>query len=158
MAIIFLGLLFWHAANIEDPWAYLWAALALWLTSWSARLFWFTRPLNVRGPQWYVGAETTLAALPGGMTKLSVRTPTDFVWRPGQHVFLRFPKVSMFDNHPFTIVSAPFAGHGRCSTHAPDSQAHTDLEKSSIVNTSITETPPLVFLARCHAGFYSTTA
>ena len=52
IAITYLGLLFWHADNLEDSWAYLWATLALWLASYLARLFWFTQPLNVRN-EWF---------------------------------------------------------------------------------------------------------
>lgn len=65
-----------------------------------------------------------MTPLPGEMTRIEVAPPSSFTWSPGQHVLLRFPKVNIFDNHPFTITSAPHHGDGK-----------------------------LVFLARTHAGF-----
>jgi ferredoxin-NADP reductase len=64
------------------------------------------------------------------MTQIEVVAPTNFSWYPGQHVFLRFPKVNMFDNHPFTITST--------------SPAATSQQQ---------ESAKLVFLARTHNGF-----
>jgi predicted ferric reductase len=40
------------------------------------------------------------------MTRIDVLKPQGLHWRPGQHVFLRFPNVSILDHHPFTIASA----------------------------------------------------
>lgn len=40
-------------------WAYLWATIVLWLASWLARAFWFTRPLKIRN-QWLAGAFMSL--------------------------------------------------------------------------------------------------
>lgn len=122
IAISYLGLLFWHAANLEDSWAYLWATLSLWLASWLARLFWYTRPLNLRN-EWFQGATTLLTQLPGGMTKIEVTNPPDdFVWTPSQHCFLRFPSISLLDNHPFTIVSGPPATSSRRRHNVQDEE------------------------------------
>jgi len=126
LAITYLGLLFWHAGNILDSWAYLWATLALWLASWLARLFWYTKPMDLQY-EWFSGAPTSLIRLPGGMTKLQVLAPVNFRYTPGQHCFLRFPKLSMVDNHPFTLASAPAA---------------TQMEDNY-----------LTFLVRTHSGF-----
>jgi len=126
LAITYLGLLFWHAGNILDSWAYLWATLALWLASWLARLFWYTKPMNLQ-QEWFSGAPTTLVRLPGGMTKLQVLAPINFVYTPGQHCFVRFPELSLLDNHPFTLASAP---------------ATTQIEDNC-----------LAFLVRTHSGF-----
>lgn len=128
MAIVYLALLFWHADNLIDSWAYLWATLALLLAQWLARLFYYTRPLNLRNT-WLSGAITTATNLPGGMTSIEISSPSDFKYRPGQHCFLRFPALSLLDNHPFTIASAP-----------PD-----------IISDQ--KTHELLFMARTHSGF-----
>lgn len=109
MAITYLGLLFWHAGDAEDSWAYLWATLAIWLAAWFSRLFWFMRSTNIRS-QWFVGAPATLKLFPAKLVRIEVERPADFRFRPGQHAFLRFPSVSPLDNHPFTIASAPNTG------------------------------------------------
>ena len=53
-----------------------------------------------------MGSPARLISHPSNMTRIDVLKPNDFHWRPGQHVFLHFPNVSLFDNHPFTITSA----------------------------------------------------
>ncbi|KAF2403452.1 hypothetical protein EJ06DRAFT_571662 [Trichodelitschia bisporula] len=126
LAITYLGLLFWHAANVNDSWAYLWATLAVWLASWAARTFYYTRPLNIHSA-WFVPSQATLVPLPGAVTRIEVWPPEDFAHSPAQHVFLRFTALAPLDNHPFTIVSAPMDSGSQPS--------------------------PLVFLARTHAGF-----
>lgn len=144
MAITYLGLLFWHAANLLDSWAYLWAALALWLASYLARAFHYTRPMNLQN-EWLSGAPTTIQALPGDMTRIEVLAPLDFRHTPAQHCFLRFPSISALDNHPFTIVSAPAVSkldqHGQRTSGGPRN------EKLDV------RARPLLFLARTHAGF-----
>jgi len=143
MAITYLGLLFWHAANLGDSWAYLWATLALWLASWLARLFWYTRPLNIRN-EWFQGATTLLTHLPGGTTKIEVLNPPEnFTWTPSQHCFLRFPGISLLDNHPFTIVSGPLPADSRSASG----------EKSADTFQHPPKQAPLTFLARTHSGF-----
>jgi predicted ferric reductase len=139
LTITYLGLLFWHAANLLDSWAYLWATVALWLASYLAHAFWYTRPLNLQS-EWLRGAPTTLFKLPGGMTRTEVLAPVNFRHTPAQHYFLRFPSISLVDNHPFTIVSAP------------------QLERTTVkgdANGMAGEAKPqsLVFLARTQDGF-----
>ena len=73
--------------------------------------------------------------LPGDMTKLEIIVPHNWSWRPGQHVFLRFPALSILDNHPFTIASIP---HPR-----PRDGNGPDVIKPNV----------LTFLVRSHAGF-----
>jgi predicted ferric reductase len=139
LAITYLGLLFWHAANIMDSWAYLWATVALWLASYLARSFWYTRPLNLKS-EWLIGTPTTLLKLPGGMTRIEVLAPVDFRHYPAQHCFLRFPAISLVDNHPFTIISVP-----QLEDVAMEGERH-DMKGN-------TKPQILVFLARTHDGF-----
>jgi Ferric reductase NAD binding domain/FAD-binding domain len=144
MAIIYLALLFWHADNLLDSWAYLWAALALWLASWLARIFHYTRPMNVQN-EWLSGAPATIQALPGDMTRIELLAPFNFRYTPAQHCFLRFLFISAMDNHPFTIVSAPAASKP-CESDQKASSGRMNEELNS-------EAYPLLFLARTHAGF-----
>ena len=140
LAITYLGLLFWHAGDTLDSWAYLWATVALWLASYLARVFWYTRPLNIHS-QWFTGAPTTLTRLPGAMTRIEVLPPPGFTHTPAQHCFLRFPSVSLTDNHPFTI-----------STTAP-LQDLTTVGRDAADRNPTEKPQSLVFLARTYAGF-----
>lgn len=54
---------------------------------------------------WFTTIPATLSVLPGDAIKVSI--PTTLEWSPGQHVFLRFPKLALFENHPFSITSVP---------------------------------------------------
>lgn len=137
MGIIYVGLMFWHCNDQRDSWVYMWATIATWLASIAARVFWYNRALNIKA-QWFEGANTSLQALPGGMSRLTVSIPLDFRWRAGQHCFLRFPSVSMLDNHPFTI-----AGHAAADENEADSEAKSEAEKRSLV----------IFLVRSRTGF-----
>ncbi|KAF1817680.1 hypothetical protein P152DRAFT_454252 [Eremomyces bilateralis CBS 781.70] len=108
-AIVFLGLMYWHCGNLGDSWAYLWATTALWLASILARFFWKMSAFKLTG-HWLRGCPTTVRVLePGknGMARLDVVVPGDWTWKPGQHCFLRFPQLRLFDHHPFTISSLP---------------------------------------------------
>ena len=76
------------------------------------------------------------------MTKLQVFVPSTYcTWRPGQHCFLRIPTLSLMDNHPFTIASAP-----NSSSSSSDGRVKIFEEKGVDVNT-------LTFLIRPHSGF-----
>jgi len=109
LAITYLGLLFWHAGNVEDSWKYLWATVAVWLASWFARMFWFMRTTNIAS-RWFVPARANLRLLEPNLVRIEVDIPDGFKYLPGQHSFLRFGAVSPFDSHPFTIASAPPSG------------------------------------------------
>ncbi|PVH82906.1 hypothetical protein DL98DRAFT_652887 [Cadophora sp. DSE1049] len=132
LSISYLGLLFWHAGNILDSWAYLWATLALWLASWTARALWYTQPTNIKN-KWLVSSSTAIFELTVQMTRIEMLAPRGFQFSPAQHCFLRFPSISYTDSHPFTIVSAP----------VPSTRGFHGREYQQT----------LVFLARSHEGF-----
>jgi NAD(P)H-flavin reductase len=114
--IAYLGLMFWHADQELDSWAYLWATLALYLASVAARAFIKWQTFNVLRP-WFLGFPAIFTPLPGGMTKIDVLVPFAIKWKPGQHCWLRFPALSLLQNHPFTIASLPTAtADGRTAT------------------------------------------
>ncbi|KAL0954202.1 hypothetical protein HGRIS_005330 [Hohenbuehelia grisea] len=91
MAVIYLALLFWHANNLQDSWAYLWATIALWLASILGRMFYKLQTFNVGRSPWFMGFPATAQSLPGNMAKLTLLAPPDFTWRTGQHCWLRMP-------------------------------------------------------------------
>jgi len=95
-------MLFWHCNNYLTSWSYLWATLAIWLSSYVVRLFYlnWTNPWRM---SLLVGEEAAVTVLPEDAIKVTI--PTQMKWKPGQYVYLRMPGVSIFENHPFTIAS-----------------------------------------------------
>ena len=102
VAMVFLGMMFWHCHNYLTSWNYLFATLAIWLTSYLMRIFYlnWTHPFRM---SWLVGDEAAVTIMPENAIKITV--PTQMKWRPGQYVYLRMPGISVFENHPFTIAS-----------------------------------------------------
>lgn len=102
VSIALLGLLFWHCHNYLTSWHYLWATTAIWLASYVFRLLYlnWTSPFRI---SWGIGEEAAVTVLEDNAVKVTI--PTQVRWKPGQHVYLRMPGVSFFENHPFTIAS-----------------------------------------------------
>jgi NAD(P)H-flavin reductase len=102
VAIIFLGMMFWHCNNYLTSWHYLLSTLGIWLLSYFMRLFYlnWTRPGQL---SWLIGDEAAVTLMPENAIKITI--PTKMKWRPGQYVYLRMPGISVFENHPFTIAS-----------------------------------------------------
>jgi predicted ferric reductase len=102
VAIVYLGLLFWHTHNYLTSWSYLYATVAIWALSYAVRLFnlnW----TNPRRMSWLIGDEAAVTLMAENAIKVTI--PTQMKWRPGQYVYLRMPGISLFENHPFTISS-----------------------------------------------------
>ncbi|TID15943.1 Vacuolar amino acid transporter 1 [Venturia nashicola] len=102
IAMVYVGMMFWHCHNYLTSWSYLWATVVIWGTSWLARIFFwnFSMPWRV---SFLVGDECALTILPENAVKITI--PTQKRWRPGQFVYIRMPGISIFENHPFTIAS-----------------------------------------------------
>ncbi|KAH7122375.1 ferric reductase like transmembrane component-domain-containing protein [Dendryphion nanum] len=102
VAILFLGMMFWHCHNYLTSWHYLFATLGIWMTSYLMRLFYlnWTNPFK---SAWLIGDEAAITIMPENAIKVTI--PTQMRWRPGQYVYLRMPGISIFENHPFTIAS-----------------------------------------------------
>lgn len=132
LAITYVGIMFWRAGLEGDSWDYLWATIAIWIASILIRILWLNSGFRTRQSEWFVESPAKLIPHPGGMTRIDILKPQDFHWRLGQHVFLRFPEDSLFDNHPFTITSAD--GVNLQSTAADDLRI-------------------ISFFVRTHAGF-----
>ncbi|KAH7360986.1 FAD-binding domain-containing protein [Rhexocercosporidium sp. MPI-PUGE-AT-0058] len=96
---LYLGFLFWHTANRIDTWMYLYTTVAMSLFSNLGRLL-----LKFKTPRWS-GSTATIQDIDGEMLRITIPAFNGMNWKPGQHVYLRFPSVSPLENHPFTIVS-----------------------------------------------------
>lgn len=102
VSVIYLAMLFWHCHNYLTSWNYLFATVAIWLSSYCIRLF-YLNWTNPRRLSWLIGEEAAVTILPENAVKVTI--PTQMRWKPGQYVYLRMPGVSVFENHPFTIAS-----------------------------------------------------
>src|ERR1700760_2515173 len=94
---------------------YLWAAVAIWLIQILGRTFWKISAFRLT-ETWFKGCPTTVQNLGADMLKMDVLVPQNWMWSPGQHVFLRFPSIGILQNHPFTIASIPSTGGGTSRT------------------------------------------
>lgn len=100
--------MFWHAGDSGDSWVYLWVTVAIWVVQLLARAWGKTATFEFRQERRDGIAQLTVLDDELGqaaMLRISVNLPLH--WTPGQHVFLRFPKLSVLENHPFTMASIP---------------------------------------------------
>ena len=111
LALAYVGLMFWHAGQEQDSWAYLWATLAILLSSTLVRIFHLNRVFNIHA-QWLQGSPASLTSLADDAIRVEVLAPEGFTWRPGQHCYLRLPSLRPWDNHPFTIANVLQAPSG----------------------------------------------
>ncbi|KAJ5171108.1 uncharacterized protein N7500_003891 [Penicillium coprophilum] len=102
VSYIFVAMLFWHTRNYLSSWAYLFTTIAIWIISYIVRLFYlnWTHPLR---SSFLIGEESAVTLLPQNAIKITI--PTKMRWRPGQYVYLRLPRISVIQSHPFTIAS-----------------------------------------------------
>ncbi|KAF2458118.1 metalloreductase-like protein transmembrane component [Lineolata rhizophorae] len=104
VAILYIAMLFWHCHNYLTSWHYLYATIAIFVSGWVLRLFFyfnFTNPW--RQESFAVGDQAFINIMPENAVKITI--PTKVRWRPGQYVYLRMPGISLLENHPFTIAS-----------------------------------------------------
>lgn len=92
----FFAFLMRHVYGMLDMQNYLWATLAIWFTQWLYRVF-KSGMSSVR--------EAEIVKLGDNTMQVSVFNVKGYSWAPGQHCFLRFPGIRVFDNHPFSIAS-----------------------------------------------------
>ncbi|KAJ5143540.1 Riboflavin synthase-like beta-barrel [Penicillium bovifimosum] len=99
---IFVAMLIWHTRNYLSTWGYLFTTIAIWIISYTIRLFYlnWTNPLH---SSFLIGEESAITILPQNAIKVTI--PTKMRWRPGQYVYLRLPRISVVQSHPFTIAS-----------------------------------------------------
>lgn len=157
LAISYLGLLFWHAGDVLDSWAYLWATLAIWLASWFARAFWHNRSTSIRSKNWFLNCPATVNLIDGSLVRIEAERPANFSFTPGQHCFLRFSSVGPLESHPFTIASAPNDFFTQVINDSISSNG-SDVEKgqaTSVVKSASNNcgTPGLLFIVKVREGF-----
>jgi predicted ferric reductase len=102
VAVLYVGLLFWHCKNYLTSWDYLFATVVIWVLSNFFRVF----KLNWMKPwrnAWLIGDEAAVTLMAENAIKVTI--PTQMTWNPGQYCYLRMPGISIFENHPFTISS-----------------------------------------------------
>lgn len=102
VAVVYVGLLFWHTKNFLMSWDYLYATVAIWGFCYVCRLF----KLNWTIPwrmSFMIGDEAAITLMAENCIKITI--PTQMRWKPGQYVYLRMPGISLFENHPFTVAS-----------------------------------------------------
>ncbi|KIS69879.1 uncharacterized protein UMAG_02395 [Mycosarcoma maydis] len=102
VAVLFLGYMFVHCQAMLTSWRYLWATTALYMLSVFLRF-----ATQLQQNSFLSLAKCRVEAMPSDFAKITVESPMR--WRPGQHVFVRFPGLSPLSAHPFTIISMPSA-------------------------------------------------
>jgi predicted ferric reductase len=102
VAMVFVGMMFWHTKNALATYDFLYATIAIWGTALVARVF-FMNWSNPRRLSWLIGEDASVTLMPENAAKITI--PSQMNWKPGQYVYLRMPGVAIFDNHPFTIAS-----------------------------------------------------
>ncbi|KAJ1602111.1 hypothetical protein NDA14_001796 [Ustilago hordei] len=100
VAIIFLGYMFVHCQALLTSWRYLWATAAMYMLSVFLRFASQLRQNNLLAL-----GKCRIEALPSNLTRMTIESAIR--WKPGHHVFVRFPSLSPLSAHPFTIVSMP---------------------------------------------------
>lgn len=100
---VFVAMLFWHTRNYLQSWGYLFTTIAIWIISYVVRLFYLNWMNPLRSSSFLIGEESSLTLLPQNAVKVTI--PTRMRWRPGQYVYLRLPRISLIQSHPFTIAS-----------------------------------------------------
>ncbi|WFD35724.1 hypothetical protein MCUN1_002585 [Malassezia cuniculi] len=113
-----LACLIVHVRQTLNSHLWLWAAIAIWAFSITARTclvifsseFVFAKraELNVQSLACTAGVSLDAEEQRDvELVRISMSTPLR--WKPGQHIYMRFPSISPLQSHPFTIVSLP--GH-----------------------------------------------
>jgi ferric-chelate reductase len=111
--LLFLAFYFVHTNNYLNSWRYLWVATYLWAAAVFIR--WCQSSLASR---YFVhmkaSVELTLNAVKGeerDIIRIAINTPIK--WKPGQHIFLRFPTLAPLQSHPFSILTLPHPDKNR---------------------------------------------
>jgi ferredoxin-NADP reductase len=88
-----------HTRNLFTSWVYLWVTVGVYGSSIVFRTF--------MSSLWLIRTtKACITVLPDTAASVRIKCP-DLTgrWSPGQHAFLRFPTLNIFENHPFTIAS-----------------------------------------------------
>ena len=129
---IMMACLFVHVQDLLNAHVWLWATVGIWIFSVLSRSL-----MVLFSTEFFTGgrSEVEVSASVGHSPAVVQDEPAKFIsmsfvtplrWRPGQHVFVRFPGMAATQAHPFTCLSLP-----SYSPHLPNN---------------------LVLLARVHKG------
>ena len=105
-----------HFEQILNSHLWVWTAVALWSFSTTVRTFMaifssefvFAKRTQIEVQQLQnsaYGALNSNEQRDSQLVKLTMSMPIH--WKPGQHVYMRFPTINPLENHPFTIASLP---------------------------------------------------
>lgn len=103
MGIAYVALLGYHSYGMLNSENYIWATVAFWGFQWVWRII--NKTFFVPGPGFLKAHEADLRLISSNMFEISVQGVNGLSWKPGQHMFLRFPHSRIFDSHPFSIAS-----------------------------------------------------
>ncbi|RMZ07837.1 hypothetical protein D0864_01912 [Hortaea werneckii] len=104
-AAVLIWLLYIHVPAYAK--GYLYLSIAFVALDWSARFAsGLVRNLHllVRSRSRMMGYQALLKPLAGDVVRVTIKN-VDFVWKPGQHVYLSIPRLRPLEVHPFTIAS-----------------------------------------------------
>lgn len=96
MGCLFYAFLMSHVYGMLNAQNYLWATLAIWMTQWIYKVL-KSGMSSVR--------EAEIEKVGDHAMQISIFKVRGYSWSPGQHCFLRFPGIRIFDNHPFSVAS-----------------------------------------------------
>ncbi|RMY90600.1 hypothetical protein D0861_03575 [Hortaea werneckii] len=104
-AAVLIWLLYIHVPAYAKGYIYL--SIALVALDWGVR-FASSLVRNLHFPprarSRMMGYQALLKPLAGDVVRVTIKD-VDFVWKPGQHVYLSIPRLRPFEVHPFTIAS-----------------------------------------------------
>lgn len=156
-----LGVAFWHCENMLKSWEYLYATVAVLLSGYCYRALMKTNFLNLFGGRWYSTDKAVVREIPGtDCLEVSVFSEIIRRWAPGEHVYLRFPSIEPFGNHPFSVASLCQAPKSDCGHTARSLLAKDDdsmdtavaARKARLVSTS-DNVPVMKIVVRRRNGF-----
>lgn len=136
--IVVMSMLFIHVHKTLNTHLWLWSAVAFWLFSFIGRILMTLYSTQCfTGPKARVEIQTEVStatddsspqAVHGMETfRLSFKTPLR--WKAGQHVYVRFPSIGLFEGHPFSIASLPSASWHEKSTMVLVVRVHNGITK-----------------------------
>ncbi|KAF2689601.1 hypothetical protein K458DRAFT_290834, partial [Lentithecium fluviatile CBS 122367] len=105
LGVAYIGMFWWHIYGEYMSPCYIYATVAVLVFPNIVRVL--HRHQNIRSWSNLGGFPTSLTHLHGHTTRVVIHVPKAMRWKPGQHIFLRIPSISLLGNHPFAIANVP---------------------------------------------------
>ncbi|KAI6805623.1 hypothetical protein KC332_g14204 [Hortaea werneckii] len=115
-AAVLIWLLYIHVPAYAK--SYLYLSIAFVALDWGVRsASSLVRNLHLlaRSKSRMMGYQALLKPLAGDVVRVTIKN-VDFVWKPGQHVYLSIPRLRPLEVHPFTIASVSDQPHDAASS------------------------------------------